>query len=262
MKAAEVIVATPSGPMRSFIVHPEADIPCPVVIVYMDFWGYRDELMAIARRAASVGYYCIVPDFYHREDATVLNQFFGADGRTLSVFNLDKAQLAIAAAPLHRLSDTMVLDDTRAVLDHADRDPAALATRVGAIGFCMGGRHAISAAEFWPDRFVATASLHGSYLISGRPESPHRALDRLRGELYCGYAESDVTADGDMIARFEALLAGQPVRYSRSLHTGTHHGYALTSRDVYDLAATERDWELIFAMFQRTIPPYCGTVPR
>ena len=203
-----------------------------------------------------------MPDFYHREDTSVLNQFFDADGRTLSVFNLDKAQLVVAAAPLRRLTDTMVLEDTGAVLAYAEHEPRALATHVGAIGFCMGGRHAIEAAEAWPDRFVATAALHGSYLISDRPESPHRALDRLRGELYCGYAESDVTAEGDMIARFEALLACHSVRYGCTRHAGMHHGYALPSRDVFDLSASERDWELIFAMLQRTMPPYGGRVPR
>ncbi|NIJ06709.1 carboxymethylenebutenolidase [Sphingomonas vulcanisoli] len=262
MQAAEVIISTPSGPMRCFIVHPEPDIPYPVVILYMDFWGYRDELKTLARRLASVGYYCVVPDFYHREDATVLNQFFDANGRTVSVFNLDREQLAIAAAPLRRLTDAMVLDDTSAVLTYVDQDRRALATHVGAIGFCMGGRHAIEAAQRWPERFVGTASLHGSYLISDRPESPHLALGRLRGELYCGYAENDLTAEGDMIPRFEALLADSPVRYSRSLHAGAHHGYALPSRDVYDQDATERDWELILAMFYRTMPPYGGVVPQ
>ena len=34
------------------------------------------------------------------------------------------------------------------------------------------------------------------------------------------------------------------------------HGYALPDRDIFDKKAAERDWELIFAMFHRQIPPY------
>ena len=37
---------------------------------------------------------------------------------------------------------------------------------------------------------------------------------------------------------------------------GAEHGYALPDRDIFDKKAAERDWELIFAMFHRQIPPY------
>ena len=40
------------------------------------------------------------------------------------------------------------------------------------------------------------------------------------------------------------------------IHQGTLHGYALPDRDIYVKAAAERDWELIFAMYHRQIPPY------
>ena len=38
------------------------------------------------------------------------------------------------------------------------------------------------------------------------------------------------------------------------LHKGADHGYALPDRDVFDKAAANRDWELIFAMFRRQLP--------
>jgi carboxymethylenebutenolidase len=36
------------------------------------------------------------------------------------------------------------------------------------------------------------------------------------------------------------------------------HGYALPNRDIFDARAAARDWELIFAMFHRQIPPYAA----
>ena len=47
---------------------------------------------------------------------------------------------------------------------------------------------------------------------------------------------------------------------THAIHKGAVHGYALPDRDIFDKHAAERDWELIFAMFHRQIPPI-GTDP-
>ena len=57
-----IAVATPTGPMETFVTHPEQGGPFPPVVIYMDFWGLREELFDIARRVGTVGYYCMVPD--------------------------------------------------------------------------------------------------------------------------------------------------------------------------------------------------------
>ena len=48
-------------------------------------------------------------------------------------------------------------------------------------------------------------------------------------------------------------LPGRPVYYSREVHPGAEHGYALPDRDIHDKRAANRDWELIFAMFRRQL---------
>jgi len=61
-----VDIQTASGALDIFIVHPGDDRQCPPVVIYMDVWGLREELFDIARRVATVGYYCVVPNFYSR----------------------------------------------------------------------------------------------------------------------------------------------------------------------------------------------------
>jgi len=79
----------------------------------------------------------------------------------------------------------------------------------------------------------------------------------MRGEYYCGFAETDHYAPPEMIAELGSILSKCPgVRYTPVIHQGTLHGYALPDRDIYAKAAAERDWELIFAMYHRQIPPY------
>jgi carboxymethylenebutenolidase len=122
----------------------------------------------------------------------------------------------------------------------------------------MGGRHVLCAAGHFPERMSAGASLHGTSLISDAPDSPHHLAKEFRGELYCGFAEMDPYAPLSMVKELEALLRPCPVDYRYAIHEGAQHGYALPDRDIFDPHGAARDWEQIFAMFHRQIPPYAA----
>lgn len=59
-----------------------------------------------------------------------------------------------------------------------------------------------------------------------------------------------------MVNQLADLIKPCAVTYRHEIHKGAEHGYALPERDIHDKRAAERDWELIFAMFHRQIPPY------
>lgn len=158
-------------------------------------------------------------------------------------------------APLAQLTDTMVVADTGALLRYLETEDTVKPGPMGSVGYCMGGRHVMSVAAAFPDRFRASAGLHPTSLISDRPDSPHLLADRLRGEFYCGFAETDPYAPLSMIREFEALMASCPVRYHHEIHRGAVHGYALPDRDIHQRSGANRDWELIFAMYRRQLGP-------
>jgi carboxymethylenebutenolidase len=252
MRERIVQVPTPDGQMETFITHPEQDGPFAPVVLFMDIWGIREELHDIARRIATVGYYCAVPDFYYRQ-GRVHHAFHDSDNRMISLVKLSDADRQMVIAPGAKLSDTMVVADTGALLRFLAGDEAARPDAMGSIGYCMGGRHVMSVAAAYPDRFVASAGLHPTALISDRPDSPHKVAGRLRGEFYCGFAETDHSAPLSMIQELGSLLRGCPVRYHHEIHAGAVHGYALPDRDIYLKTAANRDWELIFAMYRRKL---------
>jgi carboxymethylenebutenolidase len=150
----------------------------------------------------------------------------------------------------------MVVDDTGAILEFVRRGEPVRPGGVGTIGYCMGGRHVLCVAGQFPERMRASASLHGTYLMSDAPDSPHRLARNFRGEMYCGFAETDPYAPLSMVKELDELLRPLPVDYRHAIHPGAQHGYALPNRDIFDARAAARDWELIFAMFHRQIPPY------
>ena len=252
-----VEVPTATGRMETFVTHPQQNGPFPPVILYMDIWGVREELFDLARRVGTVGYYVMVPDFYYRQ-GRIRTDFRDSHGKAISLDRLDKEAQQRALAPQTKLSDAMVMEDTGAILNFLSQDKNADARSVGAIGYCMGGRHALQAAARYPERFKASASLHGTSLISERSDSPHLFVIKLQGEVYCGFAEYDAYAPLSMVDELARLMKQSSVRYRYEIHRNARHGYALPDRDIHEKYAAERDWELIFAMLHRQIPPYAA----
>jgi carboxymethylenebutenolidase len=121
----------------------------------------------------------------------------------------------------------------------------------------MGGRHVLCAAGEFPGRFIAGAALHGTRMLGDtlHGPAPLRLAARFTGELYCGFAERDQHMSLDQIREMDRLLEPHSVNYHYEVHPGAIHGYSLPERDVYDKQAAERDWEHIFAMYLRQIPP-------
>src|SRR5262247_4291300 len=108
-------IKTAEGVMEVFVTHPEENGLFPAVIIYMDIWGVSEELYDIARRVGTVGYYCLVPDLYHRAGKKLHFDFRNDKNQTISINRLGSEQLhEINARP--KLTNQMVLDDTAAIL--------------------------------------------------------------------------------------------------------------------------------------------------
>src|SRR5262245_48802092 len=252
MKEHFADIATQAGTMPTFVVHPEQGGPFPAVIVYMDFWGVREELRDIARSLARAGFCCLLPDLYYRQGA-ILNEIRDRQGKMTSLSRLDEAARAKVLAPLRRFSDAEAMGDTQAVLRFLVADEVAGAGPKGCVGFCLGGRLALRAAAAFPEHFKAAASLHGSALVSDHANSPHRLAAKLQGEIYCGFAAHDPYTSPTTIDDLATAMKASAARYGYQVHAGTEHGYALPDRDIYDQAAAQRDWDSILAMFHRQL---------
>src|SRR5271169_1371899 len=59
-------ITTAAGQMETFSCRPERDGPYPPVLLLMDAPGIREELLDMARRLGTVGYYVLLPNLYYR----------------------------------------------------------------------------------------------------------------------------------------------------------------------------------------------------
>jgi carboxymethylenebutenolidase len=252
MKEQFADIGTRAGTMPTFAVHPQQNGPFPAVILYMDIWGMREELFDIARWVAAAGYYCLVPDLYYRQ-GTIRNETRDRQGRMVSLNRLDEAARNKVLAPMKKHSDAEILDDTDAIFHFLANDKSAKAGAKGCFGYCLGGRLSMLAAARFPDHIKAAASLHGTGLVSNGADSPHRQAHKIQGEFYCGFGANDHYAPPSTIEQVAAAMKEATAKYSYEVHANTDHGYALPDRDIYNKAATMRDWELILAMFRRQL---------
>ncbi len=238
--------------MDAYVARPDDANAYPLVVIFMDIWGLREELFGIVRRVAAEGYCCVVPNLFHREGKFSYAPR-NAGGRTLSFDLLPDDVQREMRGRAERLDRTTLRGDAAAILEWCKHEQVAQGP-AGSVGYCMGGREAFFAGQEFPERFRATASLHGSRLMTEAADSPHRLIDRMRGEVYCGFAEFDRGASPEVIRRIEdGLRANGHLSFKTQVHIGARHGYALPDRDIHDHAATEADWANIFAMFRRQL---------
>jgi carboxymethylenebutenolidase len=230
--------ATPDGPMDVAIFAPPGP-PKGGVIVYMDAFGLRPELTAMAARFAEAGYLTYLPDLYHR----LPQRRFAIPGSAAAPLDPAMAAANSATTLAHGLADTAL------VLAHA---AGRGITRLGTVGYCMGARHALLAAATYPDAIMAAACLHGGRLVWNGADSPHRAIARVRGALYFAFAEHDETCpEADQQAIEQALAdrggTGHAERYQ------AQHGWTFPTRWCHDRALADVAHARVLGLFASTV---------
>jgi carboxymethylenebutenolidase len=247
-------IETADGKLDAFVTHPEEGGPFPAVVVLMDIWGLREELFDVARKIAVAGYHCTLPNFWYRR-GRVRYEFRDGAGRMRSLDTLPQEVQDEIRANMNLVTDRMAMADLGSLLKFLDREPTVRRGPKGTVGYCLGGRLSLAAAAEFPDTFRACASLHGTAIVSDAPDSPHRLVERMRGEIYCGFAEKDPYAPPSTIETLANLFEdrGERVHYRAIVHPGTEHGYALPDRDIFHKESANRDWEHIFAMYRRQL---------
>jgi carboxymethylenebutenolidase len=238
----EVSVTSRSGPIPCFAVCPEGPGAYPGIILYMDAPGIREELRNLARRIAKHGYFCLLPDMYYRIGQLRFDTVRRAEGMRPTMF-----------AAMNSLTNALVMEDTSACLGFLEAQDKVKSGPFGCVGYCMSGRYVTTAAARFSNRFAASASLYGVGIVTDAADSPHLLVDRIKGEMYFGFAEIDEHVPEKVIPTLRAGLDKAGVRYGLDIFPGAHHGFQFPERDIYDTHAAEASWAKIIAMWDRNL---------
>ena len=247
MQTTMIDIPTADGVADAYLARPDGDGEHPAVLFIIDAIGLRPRIEEMADRIASQGYVVLAPNVLYRAGrAPVLPMpdFTDPDSR---------AGFMQSIRPLiEQLTPERVASDSQAYLDclaGGARGPVAIT------GYCMGGRVGWRVAAAAPDRVAALAGFHTGGLVTDAPDSPHRSADKLKAELYFGFADNDASMTPEQISVLERALDDAGVRHRSEVYEGALHGYTMSDTAVYDEAACERHFAALFALLERALGP-------
>ena len=212
----QVDLKRPDGAVKAYAAYPMHTRPnVPSVVVIMAIWGVDAQLRDIVRRLARAGFAAIAPDLYTR-----LNPPNG-DGST----DID------AFRPLAKQLDRKQYDgDIRAAaLWLTTKYPG---TKVGIMGFCMGGHIALIQAMDNADVFTVSCPFYGS-LNDINPDKIHIPICGSYGARDTGIMAEDVRAFRD------ELRVPNDIR----VYNSAGHAFMDDTRPSYVAAAAVDAWK-------------------
>lgn len=219
--------------------------PWPGVVFFMDGLGIRPTLHTMAQRLAGDGYAVLLPDLYYRHGS-----YAPMDPATTFADPESKQRLMALIASLDRSAK---IADAEACVAFLLARPEVKGKLLGAIGYCLGGNIAMTAAGALPDRFAAIASFHGGGLATDSPDSPHRHVEGITGRVYVAGADEDMHFTEAQKQQLEHALTDAGVDHRVEIYRGARHGYAVPDHPAYDEAAAGRHWRELSTLLAQTL---------
>ncbi|MCN9240522.1 dienelactone hydrolase family protein [Streptomyces sp. RY43-2] len=242
-----VEIPTQDGTADAYLAHPDDDTPHPAVLLYMDAFGLRPHLRAMADRLAENGYTVLVPNVFYRQGRAPVVDL-------PEFIDTERATFFEKLTPMIRsLTEDLVERDADAYLRWLADCPQAADGPIGVTGYCMGARLALLTAACRPGRVAAMAGFHGGRLATDAPDSPHRAAERVTAEVYFGHADEDPSLPPEQIERLEKALSAANVPHRTEVYTGAKHGFTQADTSMYHAEAAERHWRELLALLGRTL---------
>jgi len=186
----------------------------PGLVLFQEIFGVNTHIRAVAEQYALDGFVVLAPDVFWRQAPRVE---LGYEG--------EERQRGVSLMQGLHAADAMA-DIERAVQALRAR-PETAARKLGAFGYCMGGRFAYLAAATTP--IDAAVAFYGGGI--------HAQLDRaaaIRCPVQFHYAEHDDHIPLDAVERVRAAMGE---RGQVHVYPGAHHGFNCWARASYHAAS-------------------------
>jgi len=202
----------------------------PVILFFTDAFGPRDASFSLAEELAAEGWRVLVPDCFYEfspyepiQPKSIFEQGASHD-RLMEMFG--------------SITQEKIDEDVAALIAFVDEHLGSDAP-LGATGYCMGGRYALSAACA-SQRVRFAAAIHGSNLAPIDQDGPHRRFAQAKGRFYIGVSAIDPTYDAAEHGRLaDALREGDTDHIIETYH-GVAHGFVFSDISIHDVAASEK----------------------
>jgi carboxymethylenebutenolidase len=233
------VITYPGGngdEIHAYVTQPTDDGPRPGIVAVHHMPGWDEFYREFSDRLARHGYTVICPDLYDRYG-------HGTPDDIAAKVRADGG-----------VPDESVVADCAAARDWLVTQPSSNG-KVGIIGSCSGGRHALLTASTRPG-FDAVVDLWGGGVIMGadelspaRPVSPMDYTADLNTPLLGIFGNDDRYPTPDLVDQHEAELKRLGKDYEFHRYDGASHGFFYYHTPMYRPEATMDAWGKVFTFF-------------
>lgn len=157
----------------------------------------------------------------------------------------------LSARFMSKVTVENVMSDSAALLGELAARPDVRQSKVGVVGYCMGGRLALCAAGHFPDRVAAAAAFHPGRLVTDALDSPHRFVPSIKGRVFVAGARDDPSFPDAQKAELEQAFRAAGVEHQVVTYPA-RHGFVLADTETHDPACAERHWRELLQLFGQT----------
>jgi carboxymethylenebutenolidase len=224
--------------IHAYVARPEGPGPYPGVVVVHHMPGWDELYQEFTRRLANHGYTAICPDLYCRL----------GHGTPDDVAAAVRAQGGVA--------DASVIADCAAAARWLKAIPTSNG-KIGIIGSCSGGRHALLVASRAPE-FAAVVDLWGGRVVASgdqltekQPVAPIDYTRDLNAPLLGIFGNDDQSPTPAQVDHHEAELKKHGKSFEFHRYDGAGHGFFYHDRPAYRPHQAMDGWSKVFAFFAR-----------
>lgn len=237
-------VEIPTVGNQALLIRPDGAGEFPGVLFLTDIWGIRPGNIGMAERLAGKGFTVLMPNVVHR--------YAPIQPEGLETDNADENMKRLGAL-FQALTPADMVQDGKAYVDFLLAQKGVKSGKIGVVGYCFMGQMAVRIAASQPDKVAAAASFHGGFLVTDKPDSPHRLLSPITARLYFGHAVEDSSATPEHVATLEQALRDWHGAFQSEVYEGALHGWTTPGRGVYNELQAERAFEKMVELFDATL---------
>jgi carboxymethylenebutenolidase len=215
--------------MNAYVSMPEGNGPFPAVMVFQEAFGVNHHIRSIADRIAKEGYVAIAPELFHRT---------APPGFEASYTDFPSVQPHFAVIT----TDTLEAD-IQSTYDWLQTQEQVDKSKIGCIGFCLGGRVSFIANTFL--KLQAAVSFYGGGMHALADRAANAGAPQL---LFWGGKDTHIKPE-DIDTVTNALKeAGKD--YVNVVISYADHGFNCDERASYNPDAAHEAWAMTQAFFK------------
>ncbi len=199
---------------RGYLSRPVATEAKSALIVIHEWWGLNEDIHAMTEQLAALGYTALAVDLYDGKSATQVRAAYELSTNLSS-------------------NEERGLANLKAAYDYLEAEMGA--TKIGVIGWCLGGKWSLKTALMLPEDIDATVIYYGSLTDD---KDKLATLDM----PIIGFVGTKDRLHKEFIV-FDENMKELGKDSSVYIYEGAKHAFANASGTVYEPVAAEDSWE-------------------